>query len=177
VNLSRHLGGGLRKGSYRVIATWTDPTGAQHTLEADFTATPTRSWLDSLWKFITDNIVLFVGLLVIALLIALAWVVRRMREGQRRTEAELSAARAQLRMARVHGRATAVGERLTARDEPEPPPVQTMEPPSPEPEQIEIVEPSEPVRDEPPQVVTTPPAPARASAPDSDWVPPWERGK
>jgi type II secretory pathway pseudopilin PulG len=155
VNLSRQLGAGLHKGSYRVIATWTDPTGAQHSLEADFTATPARSWLDSLWKFIKDNIALFIGLLVIAVVIVLAWLVRRSRDSQRQTEAELSAARAQLRMARVHGRAAATGERLTARHEREPAPVQTMEPPSPEPEQIQIVQPSEPPRDEAPQVVTT----------------------
>jgi hypothetical protein len=37
---------------------------------------------------------------VIALLIALAWVIRRLREHQRRTEAELAAARAQLRTGR-----------------------------------------------------------------------------
>jgi hypothetical protein len=100
LNLSRPLGGALRKGSYRVIATWTDPTGAQHSLEADFSATPAHSWLDSLWDFIKGNIVLFIGLLVIALVIALAWVIRRLREHQRQVEAELAAARAQLRTGR-----------------------------------------------------------------------------
>ncbi|HEY2161060.1 MAG TPA: hypothetical protein VGH24_07125, partial [Solirubrobacteraceae bacterium] len=125
-------------------------------LEAEFTATQARSWVDSLWKFIKDNIALFIGLVVIALAIVLAWIVRRSRDSQRQTEAELSVARAQLRMARVHGRAAAAGERLTARHERELAPVQMMEPPSPEPEQTEIVQPSEPTRDDAPQVVGTP---------------------
>jgi hypothetical protein len=100
VKLSRGLGGSLHKGAYRVIATWKDPTGAQHTAEADFTATPARSWLDQIWSFIKEHIVLFIGLLLIALLIAVAYLVRKWRERQRQIEAELAAARAQLRTRR-----------------------------------------------------------------------------
>jgi hypothetical protein len=94
--LSRPLGGGLHPGSYRVIATWVDPTGAPRTAEADFTPTVGQSLSHAIWAFIKHHALLFFALLLLALLMAMAWIVRRMRGGQREIQAELAAVRAEL---------------------------------------------------------------------------------
>jgi hypothetical protein len=180
VQLSHGLGGALHKGSYRVIATWTDATGASHMVEADFTATPAHSWLDSLWRFIKEHIVLFVGLLVLALLILLAAIVRRLRGRQQEIEAELSAAHAQLRAERLHGRADVAKQRLAARAAKEPSAASVGEEPEPEPEPPApaVMQPPALVH-EPPAVVAPPPrtSPEPVAPPESssDWIPPWER--
>ena len=97
-HLSRSLGKPLRKGSYRAILTWNDPTGAPHMLEADFTTTASRSFLQQLWAFISDNGGIFIGLVILALLLAIAFLMQHMRRRQRRVEAELAAARALLEL-------------------------------------------------------------------------------
>ena len=96
IQLSHSLGHPLRKGSYRAILTWSDPTGAPHMLEADFTALPSRSSLQKFWSLLSDNAGVLIGLVILALLLGVAWFIARMRRRQRRVEAELAAARAQL---------------------------------------------------------------------------------
>jgi len=97
--LSHPLGGGLHAGSYRVIATWVDPTGAQHTAQADFTPTAGHSLSQRIWSFIQHHVIFLIGLLVMALVMALAYTARRLRGGQREIQAELAAMRAQLQAA------------------------------------------------------------------------------
>ena len=105
--LSHPLGGGLHAGSYRVIATWVDPTGAQHTAQADFTPTAGQALSQAIWSFIRHHLVFLIGLLVLALVMAMAYIVRRLRGGQRQIQAELAAVRAQLDAVRLDARATA----------------------------------------------------------------------
>jgi hypothetical protein len=95
--INQALGGPLRKGSYRAILSWSDPTGAPHQLEADFTAAVSRSFLQRLWGFIKHHAVLLIGVLALALLLALAYVLDRMRRQQRQAEADLAAAREQMK--------------------------------------------------------------------------------
>lgn len=118
-HLSHPLGRALRHGTYRVVATWTDHTGAQHTLEAQFTTTAARSLFATIWSFVEP---VLIGLLVLALLLLLAELVRRAVRRQRRVEAELATVRAQLAAAesgehpapqrRRAGRATGLGTDL-----------------------------------------------------------------
>ena len=105
--LSRGLGNHLAKGVYRALLTWTDPAGAQHTLETEFSATANQSVPAMLWAFIKGHLLLWLGLLLLGLLLAVAWLLRRMRDRERRIEADLVAARRELELARLEREAQA----------------------------------------------------------------------
>jgi hypothetical protein len=105
--LSRRLGNHLAKGVYRALVTWTDPTGAQHTLETEFTTTATQSLPAMIWAFIEKLWPLWLGLLLLALLALIAALVRRILDRERRIEAELVAARRELELARLEREAQA----------------------------------------------------------------------
>lgn len=178
VSLSRRLGRDLRKGRYLVIGTWTDATGAAHSLQAEFVTTPAQSTWSAIWSVLEP---ILIALLALGLLVLVAMLVRRMVERQRRLETELAAARARLRgepPPPTPPAAAPVAEAEPVESEPEPveswarTPVQTVEPaqpepePASEPEQPTAAEP-EPVNDEPAPVELEPP-PLRASAPPAE---------
>ncbi len=94
--ISRALGGVLTKGAYRAILTWTDSSGAQHVLEADFTPTASKSLPRRIWDFIKSHGLLLIALLALALLIAMAYLLRRARNEKRQSDAELARARVQM---------------------------------------------------------------------------------
>jgi hypothetical protein len=94
--LSRPLGGPLKKGSYTAVLSWKDATGAQHTLEASFTAAPARSWLRNVWNWIKHHWWVFLILLILALVAAGSYLLNKQRQRQRQIEADLAAARAAL---------------------------------------------------------------------------------
>lgn len=85
-SLDVDLGGRLARGDYRVVAKYTDPTGAPQEITSDFAATTRRGLLERIKLFFDRNttlIVLGIAVLVIAALVFL--LLRR----QRRLEAEL----------------------------------------------------------------------------------------
>jgi hypothetical protein len=193
VRLSQPLGVPLKKGSYRAILTWNDPTGAPHTLESDFVTTNGRSFLQKLWDLIRHNLVLFIGLLVIALSLGLAYVFNQQRQKQRRMEAELAAARAAIERARpapLELSARRAGDGHGPEHEPDGQPAPDVDdeatrlPGREEPPEVEDYEVEQPAEIAPAQVAEVAPAPppgaattVMSPAPDSDtgWIPPWER--
>jgi hypothetical protein len=94
VRINRPLGGALRPGSYRAFLTWRDPTGAPHTIEADFTAVVPQGFWAELWRFIKQHAFLWAALLVLAAVLVALTATHRLRRRQRRIEAELAVARA-----------------------------------------------------------------------------------
>jgi hypothetical protein len=60
-----------------------------------------------IWAFIKGHLLLWLGLLLLGLLLAVAWLVRRMRDRERRIEAELVATRRELELARLERQAQA----------------------------------------------------------------------
>jgi competence ComEA-like helix-hairpin-helix protein len=81
--------GKLAPGEYRVIGSYTDPTGAPQQLVSDFTPTKAVSFWDRIKNFLSDHAVLLISLLALLLLAA---VLARMLRRQRRLEAALAAA-------------------------------------------------------------------------------------
>jgi hypothetical protein len=98
LHLSHLLGHGLPKGSYRAILTFTDPTGAPHMLEANFTTTPAKSFWSSLWGVLKY---LLLALVILAVLAGVALLATRFRRRQQEMQAELAAARARMRAAGI----------------------------------------------------------------------------
>ena len=82
------MGPPLASGDYQVTGTWTDATGAPHTLQSAFAAKVEQSSTSKLWHWITGHLVWIIAVLVLILL--LAWFLRR----QRRLERELAEAKA-----------------------------------------------------------------------------------
>jgi len=88
--LDLDLADGLAKGQYRVVARYTDPTGASQEITSDFAASKPRSFLDRLKLFFDRHLVAI--LVAIAAVCLLALVLALLRR-QRRLEAELRDAR------------------------------------------------------------------------------------
>ena len=116
-HINQALGGPLRRGSYRAILSWSDPTGAPHQLEADFTAAASRSFLQKLWDFIKHHAVILIGVLALVLILALAYLLGRMRRQRRRAEADLAAAHEQMEAAGI-GSERAIGQNADQQAEP-----------------------------------------------------------
>ncbi len=88
--LSADLPGRLSAGEYRVVAHYTDPTGAPQEITSDFASTARQGFLDRLKLFFDRHTtVLLVGLIGLVLLVLVMVLLRR----QRRLQAELRSAR------------------------------------------------------------------------------------
>jgi len=90
--LAVDLSSGLTRGTYRVVGTYTDPTGAPQSLSSDFAASPHLGALTRLRRFL-DRHKVTIGVVLALLLVG--GVGLRLLRRQRRLEAELRAARAQ----------------------------------------------------------------------------------